>query len=93
MLGNVQVVPIAELKVAEMSFAPESRSLPRSLFASACEYQVSVNGAPGKFPWTVVAPAWPSVALDGPHVSGFIWAPTRIVTALESSAPQMSAAY
>jgi hypothetical protein len=42
---------------------------------------------------TVVAPAEPSVALDAEQLSASMVAPTRIVTALVSCAPQMFAAW
>jgi hypothetical protein len=90
--GNEQVVPIELLNVAVMSLEADW-SLPASLLASACGYQVFATGAPGKSRCTVAAPAWPSVALDESQESGSIWAPTRIVTVLASFAPQMSAAY
>src|SRR5262245_63797701 len=70
-----------------------ARSVPLSLLASACGKYVFEYGAFAKPEWTVVAPAEPSVALEAEHVSESIVAATRIVTALESCAPQTDAAY
>jgi hypothetical protein len=54
---------------------------------------VFAYGAFVKLAKTVVAPAEPSVALDAEQVSASMVAPTRIVTALVSCAPQMLAAW
>ena len=68
------------------------RSDPLILFARACGYQVSENGAFAKSAWTVLVPAEPSVALDAEQESASIVASTLIATALVSCAPQRLAA-
>jgi hypothetical protein len=76
-----------------MSSSAASRSLPASLFASACGYHVDATGALVKSRKTFVGPACPRIALVELQVSGSMLASTLIVTPSERSAAQMSAAY
>jgi hypothetical protein len=84
-------VPIVLLNVALMS-SPASRSLPCRALPKATAYQVLVTGAPVKSRNIRVGPAEPRTAELAVHDRGLNWAWTRIVTALERSPPQMSAA-
>src|SRR5512135_1186634 len=75
-----------------MSAVEPLRSFPKSLFARAFPYQCPPTGAPVKSRKTNVAPALPRTADVALHVRASHVARTRIVTALDSVAPHLSAA-
>src|SRR5262245_39049160 len=83
---------MALLNVALMSSVLGIRSLPKRLLAWATANHVIGEGAPAKSRTTLTGPADPSTAEVELHVNGLNCAPTRIVTGLVRSEPQMFAA-